>query len=199
MQRLSLFVAVALCVPVSLASAAEIKCKGVDDSAVTHYNSGSTATATTKGKDCTVSIGGASASSAEPDLATLCLGRAINFRPFWDSEEMRFVAGVLVPYLVFTAVSDAPLPDDVFDPEPPTDIRPDSCVTWFDSAYHQWRDFLWRDRNALDLDSDVIDGIYSCFAHGDSGRSGPCAIDGNRIVVEFESSFGHHTVQLPIY
>lgn len=89
------------------AQAASIECDGIDDSATTHFPDSDTSSTTTTGKDCTVSIAGVTASSANAATSPNCVQTLGQIR-FPGINDPGFFSRVAVPFAASWSVPGFP-------------------------------------------------------------------------------------------
>ena len=180
--------------------AAEIECENVDDNAVTFYSSDVSATKTESGKDCTVSVDGATASSRFPQMVSFVFScsrtRAFRQRSEVVARELvPLMAGVSVPGFEFT-----PGGFPVIGPARTFERLESNCAQAIDSirdprGFGAQTDFVSQVHNSMDVF--VFEEIANCLSNQTAGGRVGCTVDQETIQIIFRSELGVHTVQIP--
>lgn len=179
---------------------AEEVCDNVEDSAVVHYSSDSSAEKTESGADCTISIDGADASSMGiPEVAIWCAGRAFQLGILGDAVSADYFAKEIVPLMMLPSLlkqSGAPFPAIEADTNWPETFSNEECANWTRNASQMNFDFSSPLHEEFDDDDDIVNEVAACLR--DANGSGSCFGTATHRVIVFETDFGRHTLSLPL-
>ena len=185
-----------LVISVTEGGAAEIKCGNVQDDARTLYDSSTTASKTTSGKTCTVSIGGASANSkiaAVSGPLARCVS-ILRLRNTLDRMSAEALASQLIPVLVAASVPG-------FELSSWRTMTPNAgaaeCANFFSQLGTSGQSSFGSQLH--DEIKKLENGIASCLKNGSSGSGVTCARmkETSQTTIEFSTRFGTHTIVLP--
>lgn len=180
---------------------AETKCPTI--SATTYHSSKSTVAATEKDSKCAITVDGADASTKSIDPIVSCL----YWVPFdqlfqvgQSQDRARWVGREIVPLLITPSLSDSDL---MSDPQLALPGFPDAqtCGAFFDAfvtAGGEPFDSALHDEVAGQ--GFLLDELATCLSQARSQPSGPCHMTPDqRLVIEFTTSLGQHSLSLPFF